>query len=31
MTMNRVHEDAHADPIGLGQFEWEEHLRQDTR
>ena len=30
MTMNRVHEDAHADPIGVGQFEWEEHLRHQV-
>lgn len=30
MTMNRMFEDAQPDPIGVGQYEWEEHLRQQV-
>jgi putative restriction endonuclease len=30
MTMNRIFDDAQPDPIGVGQYEWEEHLRQQV-
>lgn len=30
MTINRVHDDAHPAPIGVDQFEWEEHLRHQV-
>ena len=30
MTMNRMFDDAQPDPIGVGQYEWEEHLRHQV-